>query len=148
MVDACASAMEASGHSIKMDGGRWMLTPLGVRSVRSCSAVSAGRPVFVRCTSTPLKDMTSFNLVTEMVALGWQWRQWVPQGQRRKDTEPIPSRYVVGESKLFFSGIEISRSYLLALLRAEDLSHRGFSFERFSHIPVHNMFVKSWEEGA
>ncbi len=120
IASSLAAALEASDHLQRVAGERWIMTAFGVQSMRSCSVASAGRPVFARCATIPLEDMTTFQLSTEMSALGWQWRLWVPASQRSKRAEPIPQGYILGDSKLWYSGVEVSKLYLIALLRAED----------------------------
>ncbi len=86
----------------------------------SCSLSRVGRPVFGRCAeNVPLTDMTLYQLALEMEAAEWHWRPWVPPAQRRKKDEPIPDGYKPKDAKVWFSGVEVSRLYLMALLRAE-----------------------------
>lgn len=50
---------------------------------------------------------------------GWSWRKWLPPGKRRNID--IPDSYKLGDAKVWYSGMEPCRPYLLALLKAEDI---------------------------
>ncbi len=67
----------------------------------------------------PLEDMTAFELVQELGAQSWEWRRWMPPKQRRKKGEPIPDFYLPGDAKVWYSGVEVQKNYLIALLKAE-----------------------------
>ena len=117
----CAKALQSSGFMSVVDD-RWKLTTVGVQSLQSCLRVDVpGRLLFDRRERCPLADMTLYELTLELGAQSWTWRPWRAPKQRRKRDLPIPDHYTVGDAKVWYSGIEVFRTYLLALLQAEAL---------------------------
>jgi hypothetical protein len=129
----CAHALRELNYIEQVDGNRWCLTQTGIHSMQSCFTISNGRAVLERCADgVPLADMSRFQLVLELRAREWTWKQWVPPSGRTSKTLPIPAGYKVGDPKIWFSGVDVNRFYLLALLQAQDRSALGHRTARIS----------------
>ena len=99
----------------------WALTRSALRPLTPVLITSSPERAFEIRTRLALCERTDWELFEQLVSSGWRWRQWVPPTQRRKKTLPIPVAYAVGDDQVFFTTPrEVHRSYLLALLQAQD----------------------------
>lgn len=97
----------------------WVLTTAGVHAMSTCTSALYPVRVFQVRSSVPLEDATGYELHMMLLEQGWSWRKWLPPGQRRNID--IPDSYKPGDAKVWYSGMEPCRPYLLALLKAEDI---------------------------
>ena len=86
--------------------------------------LSQPEPALAVREGVPLAERTSWELLRLMKDAGWRWLPWVAPSQRRRSVW-LPEGYTPGDPMLFFSSpsttIVICQSYLVALLRAEEL---------------------------
>ncbi len=118
---ACATSLFFGGCMTSVND-RWCLTHKGVHAMQSCSKiVGDGRLVFGRRgPDYALGDMSTYQLTLELGAQSWEWRRWVAPSQRGKHSPAIPDSYSVGDTKVWYTGVDICKNYLLALLRSQD----------------------------
>ena len=90
--------------------------------VSACAVLRDPQPVFA-VRGLPLTELTTFELCVKLREADWEWRLWLPKGARPKKALPIPDGYLTGADRVWFStAAQASRSYLFALLTAEDLN--------------------------
>ena len=118
--ERCAVQLHEQSFACKLGEDRWALNDHAVRSMCSCATLLDSQPVLQLRDGIDLAQRTAFELLTLMQGQGWEWRRWVTEKQRTKKMAPIPSSYRPGDTKVFYSTLDISRLYMQALLRAED----------------------------
>ena len=104
----------------QVSDSRWALSEAGVAHMSACTVLRDPQPVFA-VRGLPLTELTTFELCVKLRDADWEWRLWLPKGARPKKALPIPDGYLPGADRVWFStAAQASRSYLLALLTAED----------------------------
>ena len=97
---------------------RWYITPSGLTSLDFGHAYTASQDV---CRprddlgALPLNDLTNFEIIQELQALGWKWEQ-LPVPKKR----PTNFVHVVGGVRTWFGGVD--RQRLLTFLRISRLN--------------------------
>ena len=117
-----AGFLEQAGLVKQVSDSRWALSEARVAHMSACAVLRDPQPVFA-VRGPPLTELTTFELCVKLREADWEWRLWLPKGARPKKALPIPDGYLPGADRVWFStAAQASRSYLLALLTAEDLN--------------------------
>ena len=68
------------------------------------------------------QDMSDYELLRRLELDGWTWRPWATGKQAEKGPlAALPIAYRNGEPLIFRSTLRVPRSYLITLLKAQDL---------------------------
>lgn len=94
------------------------LTLLGMQSISTSWLLSDPAPV---CgpRALPLKECTTYELMRRLLDEGWEWRQ-LPSRRARKAEDALRCVKPGGAKIWCTSSVNVSREYLMTLLRSED----------------------------
>ena len=96
----------------------WQLRKESLKDVQVCWELADPFRI-CKVRDGPLADLTCFELVSELQAAGWTWRQWVPPPKRPKRAHakrPWPDGYSIGDPQVWLTtGTWVSKAYLLCL---------------------------------
>jgi hypothetical protein len=99
----------------------YRLTPMAMERLISGHRLQSPSAVCKPRLHLPIEERTTFELIRHMSELGWEWQAWQTDVARRARLG-LPDGYRPGEPKRWFtSGHTVSHSYLLVLLKAEDM---------------------------
>lgn len=108
--------------------GRWHLSEAGTKQIVVATCLQKPELVFAVRDNIPLADRTTYELMQALSVQGWEWEPWVPQSQRKARGDSKCEPYVRGGRKIWHSTATLpSHSYLIALLRSEELFDAGLS---------------------
>jgi len=103
--------------------GSWRLTNVGLTALTTVQKLTDPTLFFNARAGLPLNDQTMFELAMGLQAAGWKWEPW---GSHRPRGMPPPAlEYRRLEAKVFYTGRQLSKSYLRCLADADRLFGQG-----------------------
>lgn len=95
----------------------WQLAKAGVQQLRVSQGLHSPRAICDRASQAPLKDKTTWEILQQLVDLGWTWKK-VPPKKKACEIEP----YALDKPRFWYTaGTTVRREYVLCLLQSDRL---------------------------
>ena len=123
-VHGCLEALAACGLVVALPGPSWQLTPRGLNVMKISREVSQFHKVFHVRASLPYAQRTQWELLDELLQMGWQLEATTPR-KRVKAIELRKDVDVVATIVFTKKALVLPRSYLTCLLQTRVLALQG-----------------------